>query len=107
MANVLLTGGNSGLAYVEVSVGYSLFAKYRFLFLDAAGNTVSCRRSRWDSKSTTVVSGAGVFASRSRTRRWRSRSRAAFVATRKSQARVLVSSPPSSDMRRWRARNVS
>jgi hypothetical protein len=36
-----LTGGDgAGLAYVEVSVGYALFAKYRFLFVDAAGATI-------------------------------------------------------------------
>jgi hypothetical protein len=41
VARVLLTGGeNAPLAYVELSVGYSLFAKYRFLFTDADGATI-------------------------------------------------------------------
>ncbi len=41
MARVLLNGGESApLSYVELSVGYSLFAKYRFLFTDADGATI-------------------------------------------------------------------
>ena len=39
MANVLLSGEDS-LAYVEVSVGYGLFAKYRFLFIDAEDRVI-------------------------------------------------------------------
>jgi hypothetical protein len=39
MAKVLLSG-ESGAPYMEISVGYGLFAKYRIMFVNDDGNTL-------------------------------------------------------------------